>query len=67
MTTYSPELGSSESDDDATDSRCPKCGRWQPDLDGFGVLKCIHCDYCQHPSSSGTPLVCGMCGKEVRP
>ena len=33
--------------DDLTQSRCPRCRRWQPDLDKYGVLKCVHCDYCQ--------------------
>lgn len=38
--------------DDIPESLCPKCLMWQADLDGFGVLKCIHCDYCSHPSAT---------------
>lgn len=58
------DMADHSEDDDVTDSKCPVCHRLQPDLDGFGVLKCLHCDYCQHPSCGGEPLVCGLCGKE---
>lgn len=42
---------------------CPKCGRRQEDLDGFGVLYCRHCGYCTHASVDGD--VCGFCKKVV--
>jgi hypothetical protein len=42
---------------------CPKCGTVQVDLDGFGVLYCPACVYCQHASRSDD--VCGFCGKRV--
>lgn len=51
-------------DDDTPESMCPRCHAWQPDLDGFGVLKCDHCDYCQHPSTTPRPAggwVCDLC------
>lgn len=48
-------------------TQCPKCGEWEDDEDGFGVLSHIGegyrkpCGYCSHPSSDGG--VCGICGK----
>lgn len=40
--------------------RCPKCGRSHEDHDGFGVLFCEHCGFCQHASiTEGT---CDLCG-----
>ncbi len=44
---------------------CPKCGAEQQDLDGFGVLYCPACRYCQHPSGTlirGGGWVCNLCG-----
>jgi hypothetical protein len=38
-------------DEYVPEADCPKCRQSQPDHDGFGVLKCIHCDYCSHPSA----------------
>ena len=52
--------------DELTQSRCPKCKRWQPDLDGFGVLKCEACDYCSHASAfldDANRLTCDLCHK----
>ena len=52
--------------DDLTQSRCPMCRRWQPDLDGFGVVKCDHCDYCEHPAATlddANRLMCDLCHK----
>ncbi len=46
-------------------SQCPKCKRWQTDWDGFGVLKCEHCDYCEHASI--TSGVCEFCGERIEP
>ena len=46
-------------------SLCPSCGEVQEDLDGFGVLKCEHCDYCSHASINGN--VCGLCEQVVCP
>lgn len=48
---------------DVPDAQCPKCKHWQDDPDGFGVLKCLHCDYCQHAAIDGG--VCGFCGITV--
>lgn len=46
--------------------RCPKCGQQQTDYDGFGFLACIPgCGYCTHPSASGSPPKCGICGETV--
>jgi hypothetical protein len=42
---------------------CPQCGAERKDLDGFGVLHCDACGYCQHPSVNGT--TCGLCGQEL--
>jgi hypothetical protein len=44
---------------------CPKCGEWNDDWDGFGVLKCSRCDFCAHPSRDAHDRgewVCGLCG-----
>ncbi len=51
--------------DDAVIVVCPKCGAEQEDLDGFGVMYCPACKYCEHPSSDGDGhgnWVCGICG-----
>lgn len=43
--------------------KCPACGSWVPDLDGFGVLahpKPDGCGYCSHPSRTGS--MCNICG-----
>lgn len=49
------------------ESECPNCQTYQPDGDGFGVLLCEACGWCQHPSISD--VVCDLCGRdvEVRP
>lgn len=44
-------------------TQCPKCGQWQDDFDGFGVLNCEFCDYCSHPIQSGDPPQCEICGE----
>ena len=55
-----------ERDFDVPQSQCPQCGRWEPDLDGFGILAHVKpaypagCGYCEHPSIDGG--VCGICG-----
>lgn len=53
-------------DDWTPQSQCPKCGTYQDDLDGFGVLYCETCKFCQHPSRDFDPdkngMVCGICG-----
>ena len=43
---------------------CPKCEAQQEDHDGLGVLHCAACGYCDHPSASGSPLRCDLCGCE---
>ena len=54
-------------DDDYPVVKCPKCGKEQVDMDGFGFLACIPgCGYCKHPSASGNPPVCGICGEAVK-
>lgn len=47
-------------------AQCPRCGRWEWDYDGFGILAHTTpayergCGYCSHPSiDNGT---CGICG-----
>jgi hypothetical protein len=69
---YQPSItvvvfGSAERIDQAEEEpeqmACPSCGAVQPDLDGFGVLFCPACGYCQHASVSGD--ICGFCGKSV--
>lgn len=51
--------------DETPQTQCPKCRKWQDDYDGFGVLKCEHCDYCSHPSSTLRYGIwqCGLCGQ----
>jgi ribosomal protein L37AE/L43A len=56
---------------------CPRCGREQVDMDGFGFVACLpdnyvhgasrgpHCGYCTHPSRSGSPWRCDLCGAEA--
>lgn len=53
---------------DVPQSMCPKCRTWQDDFDGFGVLKCQHCDYCSHPSADKQEnglWRCGVCERLV--
>ena len=44
---------------DMPESRCPGCGVWLADFDGFGVLAHVKpayadgCGYCSHPSRDG--------------
>ena len=48
--------------------QCPRCGRWEPDFDGFGMLAHTRpaypegCGYCSHPSPDDG--VCNICGAE---
>lgn len=44
---------------------CPKCKRANNDFDGFGVLKCDFCDYCTHPSITGS--TCDLCKTDCTP
>ena len=48
---------------DTPQSICPTCGESQDDLDGFGVLHCQSCGYCEHPSKSEVNgrWICGIC------
>jgi hypothetical protein len=50
-------------------SQCPQCRAWQDDLDGFGVLVCAACGYCEHASQSGQDgwWVCNACNQQIRP
>ena len=55
-------------DDDALESQCPRCRKWVPDLDGFGVLNCPECGYCAHPcrSTDGAGVMrCDICNAAV--
>lgn len=45
-------------------SICPACGAIQKDLDGFGVMYCPRCKFCEHPSSDDG--MCSLCRKEIR-
>jgi len=52
--------------DETPEAICPRCGQPQPDLDGFGVVKCDHCDYCSHASATlddANRLICNLCNK----
>ena len=51
--------------DEVPQTQCPKCGAWVDDYDGFGVLAHSECGYCCHPSASGSPLTCGICGAVI--
>jgi len=42
---------------------CPKCHVESEDYDGFGVLYCPKCGYCQHASATGD--YCDFCHKKV--
>ena len=39
---------------------CPRCKDEHEDDDGFGVLYCDKCGFCQHASLTGG--VCDFCG-----
>jgi ribosomal protein L37AE/L43A len=54
--------------------KCPRCGRLEPDFDGFGMLAHTKpafehgCGYCSHPSCDGDGngnWICGICGEMV--
>jgi hypothetical protein len=49
--------------DVAPETECPKCGYWQPDYDGFGVMLCVKCAWCSHASIVGDE--CQLCGLAV--
>lgn len=53
-------------DDETPQSRCPQCGQWLDDFDGFGILNHKGC-YCSHPNSmiENGKWICGICGEEV--
>ena len=42
---------------------CPRCGHSEPDHDGFGMLYCDKCGYCEHASVNFG--ICGFCGATV--
>lgn len=46
---------------DTPETKCPRCGRWIEDMDGFGVVRHESCGYCSHISIDGG--VCGLCGE----
>lgn len=43
---------------------CPRCGAAYEDFDGFGVVFCERCRFCQHMSRDlrDGAWVCGYCG-----
>ena len=41
-----------EKSDETPEALCPRCRRWQPDLDGFGVLKRAYDDLLQADHSN---------------
>ena len=41
-------------------SYCPRCDKGQPDMDGFGVVYCAQCGFCEHVSY--TADICDTCG-----
>lgn len=49
--------------------QCPKCGLWEDDFDGVGILAHTRpafpngCGWCSHPSI--TDGVCGLCEAKV--
>lgn len=48
------------------ETQCPRCGLWEPDYDGFGILAHVQpaydhgCGYCSHPAIDNGE--CGICG-----
>jgi len=42
---------------------CPICGAEYEDHDGFGVVYCEACGYCQHISATGN--ICDLCGNNL--
>jgi len=47
---------------------CPKCGKSEADMDGFGFIACIPgCGHCTHPSAEQHQPIglwyCGICGQ----
>jgi DNA-directed RNA polymerase subunit RPC12/RpoP len=54
-------------DDDIEVVRCPSCGAWLEDFDGFGFIACEKCGFCRHPNAEliDGKWICGICGKEV--
>jgi len=57
-----------DDDPEVPKSQCPKCGKWELDYDGFGILAHVKpeypngCGYCSHPSTLDGK--CGICGEE---
>lgn len=47
--------------------RCPKCGHEEPDPDGFSMLHCSECGWCEHPAADKVDgvWICGICGSEI--
>lgn len=43
--------------------QCPRCGDVRADRDGFGMLYCHACGWCDHPSVTGD--VCDACGGDA--
>ena len=43
---------------------CPKCGNESEDYDGFGVIYCELCRYCQHVSITGNR--CDLCRRTIK-
>lgn len=56
------EIEATPDDFEQPKMNCPNCGAEYDDFDGFGVLFCPECRYCQH--ASVTDGKCDYCGKE---
>lgn len=59
-------------EDEVPETQCPRCGRWEPDYDGLGVLAHIQpayehgCGYCSHPCiDDGRCGLCGSCHRDI--
>jgi hypothetical protein len=56
--------------DDYPTTECPKCGKEQTDMDGFGFIACIPgCGHCLHLCAEKKPgdenWKCTFCGRPV--
>lgn len=49
-------------------AKCPKCGQFQPDPKGFGVLYCRYCRFCTHLEEKYTEngWFCVICERVTR-